>query len=84
MSSDYIYALEIDDENRTVWMAAYNGGYVLTHSIRNIPSLRKEDGLSDNIVYSIEKDRHGNLWFSSNAGISAYNAGTKRFAIMGI
>ena len=39
----------------------------------------KEDGLADNIVYSIEKDHHDNFWFSTNAGISAYNTSTKTF-----
>ena len=66
-------------------MAAYNGGLCSFH----IPSetfrhYSKEDGLSDNIVYSIEKDHHGNLWFSNNAGISAYNAGTKTFRNYGV
>ena len=40
----------------------------------------KEDGLTDNIVYAIEKDHHGNFWFSSNAGISAYNAQHKNIS----
>ena len=78
ISSDFIYSLEINEEN--IWMAAYNGGlcsYNISSGIFRHYS--KEDGLSDNTVYSIEKDNHGNLWFSSNAGISAYNASTKTF-----
>ena len=85
VSSDFIYSLEIDDSNQTIWMAAYNGGLCSYH----IPSgtfqhYSKEDGLTDNIVYSIEKDHHGNFWFSSNAGISAYNASTKTFRNYGV
>ena len=80
ISSDFIYQLEIDDSQQNIWMAAYNGGLCSY----NIPSGRfrhytREDGLSDNTVYSIEKDYHGNLWFSSNAGISCYHAKTKTF-----
>lgn len=78
--SDYIYSLEIDDRSEYLWMAAYNGGLCSFH----IPSgvfrhYSREDGLSDNIVYSIEKDDHGNLWFSSNEGISAYDVATGTF-----
>jgi len=72
ISSDFVYALELDN-TQTIWMAAYSGGLCSYH----IPSKKfrhynKEDGLADNIVYSIEKDEHGNLWFSTNAGISTY------------
>lgn len=73
VSSDFIYALEIDSTYQAIWMAAYSGGLCSFH----IPTgkfrhYNKEDGLADNIVYSIEKDLHGNLWFSTNAGISTY------------
>lgn len=78
ISSDYIYALEIDAQN--IWMAAYNGG-LCSYNIESgtFRHYSKEDGLSDNTVYSLEKDNNGNIWFSSNAGISAYNANTKTF-----
>lgn len=73
ISSDFIYALEIDSAYKTIWMAAYSGGLCSY----NIPTQKfrhydKEDGLADNIVYSIEKDHHDNFWFSTNAGISTY------------
>lgn len=80
ISSDYIYSLEIDDRGEYLWMAAYSGGLCSFH----IPSVTfrhygREDGLSDNIVYSIEKDDHGNFWFSTNEGISAYDVATGTF-----
>jgi signal transduction histidine kinase len=85
ISSDFIYALEIDDSYQNIWMAAYNGGLCSYNiSSEKFRNYSKEDGLSDNIVYSIEKDHHGNLWFSSNAGISAYNTTTKTFRNYGV
>jgi len=80
ISSDFIYALEIDDDYENIWMAAYNGA-LCAYNIKSgtFKHYSKEDGLSDNTVNSIEKDSHGNLWFSSNNGISAYNANTKTF-----
>ena len=42
VSSDFIYSLEIDDSNETIWMAAYNGGLCSYRiSIRNIPTLQQ-------------------------------------------
>jgi signal transduction histidine kinase/ligand-binding sensor domain-containing protein len=84
ISSDFIYALEIDNY-QNIWMAAYNGG-LCSYDVRSgtFRHYNKEDGLSDNTVNSIEKDNHGNLWFSSNAGISAYNTATKTFRNFGV
>ena len=78
ISSDFVYALEIDGAN--IWMAAYNGG-LCSYNIESgtFRHYDQEDGLSDNTVYSLEKDNNDILWFSSNAGISAYNADTKTF-----
>lgn len=80
ISSDFIYALEIDNGYKNIWMAAYNGGLcsfnIATGKFRHYT---KDDGLADNIVYSLEKDHHGNIWFSSNAGISTYQVASNVF-----
>ena len=80
ISSNFIYALEMDDDNRNIWMAAYNGS-VCSYDIKSkeFKHYSREDGLSDNTVTSVEKDHHGNLWFSTLSGISAYNSDTKTF-----
>jgi len=80
ISSNYIYALEIDNASQNIWMAAYNGG-LCSYDLKagKFQHYSKEDGLSDNTVNSIEKDHHGNLWLSSNSGISVYNSVTKTF-----
>jgi signal transduction histidine kinase/ligand-binding sensor domain-containing protein len=80
VSSNFIYALELDNRFENIWMAAYNGGLCSF----NIPTGKfrhytRDDGLADNIVYSLEKDHHGNIWFSSNAGISTYQADRNAF-----
>lgn len=80
ISSDFIYALEIDNDYQNIWMATYHGG-LCSYNIANgtFRHYDKDDGLADNIVYALEKDDHGNLWFSTNAGISSYNVTTKTF-----
>jgi signal transduction histidine kinase/ligand-binding sensor domain-containing protein len=73
ISSNFIYALEMDDSQHSIWMAAYNGGLSsFDMTTKKFRHFSREDGLADNIVYSMEKDNHGNLWFSTNAGISTY------------
>jgi signal transduction histidine kinase/sugar lactone lactonase YvrE len=78
--SDFIYALELDNGFQNIWMAAYNGGLcsfnIASGKFRHYT---KDDGLADNIVYSLEKDHHGNFWFSSNAGISTYQVRSNVF-----
>ncbi|HEX5171735.1 MAG TPA: two-component regulator propeller domain-containing protein [Cyclobacteriaceae bacterium] len=85
ISSDFIYALEIDDAYQNIWMAAYNGG-LCSYNLASgkFHHYSREDGLSDNTVYSIEKDNHGNLWFSSNAGITSYDTNSKTFRNYGV
>jgi signal transduction histidine kinase/streptogramin lyase len=85
ISSNFIYALEIDQRNENIWMAAYNGG-LCSYNIASgkFRHYSKEGGLSDNTVYAIEKDRHDNLWFSTNAGISVYNPTTKAIRNYGV
>ena len=41
------------------------------------------DGLTNNVVYSILKDRHGNLWIATNQGISMFNPRSKYFRRFG-
>ena len=85
ISSDFIYRLQIDDEEKTIWMAAYTGGLCKYNFLSGVfQHYNKDDGLSDNTVYSIEKDNHGNLWLSSNAGISQYNIKTGTFQNYGV
>lgn len=40
----------------------------------------EEDGLCNNIVYSIYKDEKDNLWMSTNKGISHFNVKAKKFS----
>ena len=85
ISADFIYALQIDNSYRNIWMAAYNGG-LCSYNIASgkFRHYTKDDGLADNIVYSIEKDDHGNFWFSSNAGISTYETANNIFRNYGM
>ncbi|SEI56826.1 Two component regulator propeller [Dyadobacter sp. SG02] len=38
-----------------------------------------ENGLPNNVVYGIMQDKTGNLWMSTNSGLSSYNARSNQF-----
>ena len=61
-------------DNEDLWLALMGGG--LGHLYPNTGKYEfftTADGLSNNVVYSLLKDRHGNLWLSTNQGISMFN-----------
>ena len=61
-------------------MACYHGGLCSYNISGNkFRHYNKDDDLADNIVYALEKDDHGNFWFSTNNGISCYDAASKTF-----
>jgi len=62
------------DEDGIVWLAMLGGGLVKYNTVsheRHVYTTR--DGLSNNTVYSVLKDRKGNIWVSTNEGISRLN-----------
>ncbi len=71
-------------ENGEVWLALLGGGLCRLDPVTGRKEfLTTKDGLSNNTVYSILKDLHGNLWLSTNNGISKFNPHTGQFRIFG-
>lgn len=69
ISSDHIKSLYL--ENNKLWIGT-NGGGLNRMDINSgeIKILNIETGLSNNVIYSILNDQNGNLWLSSNKGIT--------------
>ncbi len=78
-----IYSLFCDDNNR-VWVCTYSGGVSffdqtspiinhITHQVNNPNSLVNND------VNDVLEDRHGNLWFATNNGISCWQRPQNRW-----
>ncbi|MFN8239749.1 MAG: histidine kinase [Bacteroidales bacterium] len=71
-------------DSSDIWVAVQGGG--LSHIF---PDSRKPEifttamGLSNNVVYSILKDKNGYLWLSTNQGISMFNPKTRHFRNFG-
>ncbi|MEN8250394.1 MAG: two-component regulator propeller domain-containing protein, partial [Bacteroidota bacterium] len=70
-----------EDENGYVWVSTYGGG-LNRFNPKTEKFLRFTEGISDlpnNGVYGVLPDDEGNLWMSSNNGISRFNTNTFEF-----
>ncbi|MBK7106869.1 MAG: hypothetical protein IPH62_16475 [Ignavibacteriae bacterium] len=76
-----------EDENNVIWLGTYGGGLIkciLTEVKESVPSVeyKRYDtnfGLNNEMVYGILKDKTGNIWISTNFGISKFNMATESF-----
>jgi streptogramin lyase len=67
-------------DSNDVWVAIMGGG--LGHLYPDSGKFRvytTADGLANNTLYSIVKDKRGNLWMATNQGMSRFNPTTKLF-----
>lgn len=71
LSTDAIKSIYIDEDHNKVWIGTYGKGIdVLDRTSKNVKNYTTADGLPNNVVYAILPDCNGNLWLSSNKGIS--------------
>lgn len=71
------------DSNRPdpkLWIGTYQGGLnCLDITSGTFTYVTEKDGLPNNVIYGILPDYHGNLWMSTNKGISKFNPQTHTF-----
>lgn len=71
-------------DNNDVWVALMGGGLGhLFPETGEYEIFTSADGLTNNTTYSILKDKKGNLWISTNKGISRFNPQTRLFKNFG-
>jgi signal transduction histidine kinase/ligand-binding sensor domain-containing protein/DNA-binding response OmpR family regulator len=69
---DKIKSLYFND--KVLWIGTNGNGLKSYNTIRNdIETYTIESGLSNNVIYAILPDEKGNLWLSSNKGITQFN-----------
>jgi ligand-binding sensor domain-containing protein/signal transduction histidine kinase/DNA-binding response OmpR family regulator len=69
ISNDFIFASQAKDG--TMWFGTLEGGLVRWDvSSESFFSYTQSDGLYNKTIYGILEDDHGNLWVSSNRGLS--------------
>lgn len=68
LPSAYVRAI-YEDSSGTFWFGTYGGGLVrFRHD--SVRVFSTDDGLFDDVISSLVEDAHGNLWMSSNRGVS--------------
>ncbi len=83
ISSDNVVCItaDPDDPDRFLWLGTYGGGLnrfditagtAVTYNI--------DRGLPDSVVYGVVPDHNGNLWLSTNQGISRFDRRRETFA----
>jgi ligand-binding sensor domain-containing protein/signal transduction histidine kinase len=79
LSSDMVASF-YEDNYGTLWIGTFGGGLNrLDNATRTFSHFTMKDGLPDNTVYCILGDVQGNLWLSTNKGLSKFNPVTHSF-----
>lgn len=67
----------MEDSSGTVWISTDRGGLNRYNKDQdNFTVFGKEQGLPDDVVYSVLEDNHRNLWFGTNRGLCKLNPAT--------
>ncbi len=73
------------DEDTVLWLALMGGGIGKFHKQSHRMSIYStRQGLSNNIIYDMLKDRQGRLWMGTNKGISMFNPVSGYFRNFGV
>ncbi len=86
LANDIVYCV-YQDKRKRIWVATAGGLNLLVHRKKNVfnsfnESLKlytEAQGLSNNVVYGILEDDAGQLWLSTNYGLSCFNPDTEEF-----
>jgi ligand-binding sensor domain-containing protein len=63
-----------------LWIGTWSGGLnQFDRDQEKFAHYRERDGLPNETIYGILEDDHGNLWLSTNNGLSKFNPTTKEF-----
>ncbi len=73
ISFDKVICISIDDKQR-LWFGTEGGGFCkYNYDTDNFSTIDSRNGLPNNVIYGLLDDQYGNLWVSSNGGISKVN-----------
>ena len=74
------FCADVEEPDRYLWIGTRGGGLNrLDKSTGKFIHFSTVQGLANNVIYGILPDYEGNLWLSSNKGLSAFNIKTKTF-----
>lgn len=82
LSNNFIYSFcnDMEEPARYLWIGTKGGGLNrLDKTTGKFVRFNTKNGLANNVIYGILPGDDGNLWLSTNKGLSAFNAKTKIF-----
>lgn len=80
LSNNRVICLLPQEDTRRLWVGTRGGGLnMLNLDTHSFTSWRERDGLANDTVYGILPDDHGNLWLSTNQGISRFDVAKDQF-----
>jgi len=69
-----------EDNKGNIWVGTYGGGLnKFDRETESFTHFSKKDGLPSDIIQGILGDDNGNLWISTNSGISKFNPENNKF-----
>jgi len=84
LSNDYIFSI-YEDKSGILWIGTWGGGLNrFDRASGTFKYYTENDGLPNNAIYGILEDNQGNLWLSTNNGISRFNPQTEIFRNFGV
>ncbi|WP_346863669.1 two-component regulator propeller domain-containing protein [uncultured Draconibacterium sp.] len=81
LSGNYVISL-LETKDGTIWIGTYGHGickYQEKDGQDVFINYSEEQGLCNNVTYAMEEDRQGNLWISTDKGLSKFNPITEEF-----
>lgn len=69
------------DHTGNIWLGTYGGGLSLYDKKHDrFENFGEKDGLQNSTIYQVVEDLKGNIWVSTNTGISCFNVSKKAFS----
>lgn len=79
LSSDNVISLHLS-KNNILWIGTFGGGLMkFDTKTEKFTHYTTDRGLPNNVIYSIIEDKQGNLWMSTDKGISSFDPNTEMF-----
>jgi signal transduction histidine kinase/serine phosphatase RsbU (regulator of sigma subunit)/streptogramin lyase len=78
--SDNVVRCVYEDSRGTLWVGTDGGGLnKFDRETATFTAYRQQDGLPNDTIYGIEEDTEGNLWLSTNNGLSKFDPVAETF-----
>lgn len=67
------------DSRQQLWFTSEGGGIMrYNYQTDDFTTFDENDGLPNNVTYAVQDDAYGNLWISSNKGLTCFDPDTRR------